>query len=124
MKTCLIVDDSRVVRKVIMRIVQEMGFTCAEAENGQKAYEACEKLLPTVILLNWNMPVMNGILFLEKLRSMKNGKTPKVIFCTTENSTAKIQEALDAGADEYIMKPFDGDIIQSKFVLTGVIDQP
>jgi two-component system, chemotaxis family, chemotaxis protein CheY len=123
MKTCLIVDDSRVVRKVIRRIVEECDFSCSEAENGQKALDECEKALPDAILLNWNMPVMNGIQFLEKLRGMKNGKNPKVIFCTTENSVEKIRQAINAGADEYIMKPFDSEIIMSKLVQAGLIEQ-
>jgi two-component system chemotaxis response regulator CheY len=123
MKTCLIVDDSRVVRKVIRRIVEEWDFSCAEAENGQKAFEECEKSLPDAILLNWNMPVMNGIQFLQKLRAMKDGKKPKVIFCTTENTVDKIRQAIAAGADEYIMKPFDSEIIMSKFVQAGLMEQ-
>jgi two-component system chemotaxis response regulator CheY len=122
MPTCLVVDDSRVVRKVARRIVEELGFTCEEAEDGQKAYEACAKSMPDAILLDWNMPVMSGIEFLEKLRPMPNGKNPKVVFCTTENDMSHIQRAMNAGADEYIMKPFDSEIIQTKFIQIGLID--
>ncbi|MEM6780252.1 MAG: response regulator [Pseudomonadota bacterium] len=122
MKTCLVVDDSRVVRKVARRIVEDLGFTCAEAEDGQKAYEACESSMPEAILLDWNMPIMSGIEFLVKLRAMDNGGFPKVIFCTTENDMSKIQEAMMAGANEYIMKPFDSDIIQSKFIQIGLME--
>lgn len=114
MKTCLIVDDSRVVRKVARRIFEDLEFTCSEAEDGQQAYDACMKAMPYVILLDWNMPVMNGIEFLRKLRATAGGDAPKVIFCTTENDMSFIQEALTAGANEYIMKPFDSDIIQGK----------
>lgn len=121
MPTCLVVDDSRVVRKVARRIVEDLGFTCDEAEDGQKAYEACEKQMPNAILLDWNMPVMSGIEFLEKLRAMPNGTSPKVVFCTTENDMAHIQRAISAGANEYIMKPFDMEIIQSKFAQIGLI---
>ncbi len=121
MPTCLVVDDSRVVRKVARRIVEDLGFTCDEAEDGQKAYEACEKQMPDAILLDWNMPVMSGIEFLEKLRAMPNGTSPKVVFCTTENDMAHIQRAISAGANEYIMKPFDMEIIQSKFAQIGLI---
>lgn len=122
MSSCLVVDDSRVVRKVARRIVEDLGFTCEEAEDGQKAYEYCTKQMPDAILLDWNMPVMSGIEFLEKLRQMPGGQTPKVVFCTTENDMAHIQRAMTAGANEYIMKPFDGDIIQSKFSQIGLID--
>ena len=121
MKTCLIVDDSRVVRKVASRIVSDLGFTCSEAEDGQKAYEACQVAMPDAIILDWNMPVMSGIEFLEKLRTMDNGDQPKVVFCTTENDMAHIQRAIQSGADEFIMKPFDSEIIESKFLQVGLI---
>jgi len=122
MKSCLVVDDSRVVRKVARRIVEDLGFACSEAEDGQKAYEACQGAMPDAILLDWNMPVMSGIEFLEKLRQMSNGGLPKVIFCTTENDMNHIQRAIQAGANEYIMKPFDSEIIQSKFTQIGLIE--
>ena len=121
MKTCLIVDDSRVVRKVAQKIFQELGFTCSEAEDGQKAVEACTAQMPEVILLDWNMPVMNGIEFLRKLRVMPGGDVPKVVFCTTENDFSFIQEALSAGANEYIMKPFDKEIVQGKLLQIGAL---
>ncbi len=114
MKTCLIVDDSRVVRKVARRIFEDLGFACSEAEDGQQAYDACMAGMPEIILLDWNMPVMNGIEFLRKLRASAGGDAPKVMFCTTENEMSFIQEALGAGANEYIMKPFDSEIIQGK----------
>lgn len=121
MKFCLIVDDSRVVRKVASRIVQDLGLECGEAEDGQKAYEACQQSMPDAIILDWNMPIMSGIEFLEKLRQMENGKEPKVVFCTTENDMSHIQRAMQAGADEYIMKPFDSEIIESKFKQVGIL---
>lgn len=120
MKSCLVVDDSRVVRKVARRIVEDLGFACSEAEDGQQAYDACKAQMPDAILLDWNMPVMSGIEFLEKLRQMENGKTPKVVFCTTENDMAHIQRAIQAGANEYIMKPFDSEIIEYKFAQIGL----
>lgn len=121
MKSCLIVDDSRVVRKVAKRIVHDLGFECREAEDGQKAYESCEESMPDAIILDWNMPIMSGIEFLEKLRLMPNGNHPKVVFCTTENDMNHIQRAMKAGANEYIMKPFDSEIIESKFTQIGLI---
>lgn len=121
MKTCLVVDDSRVVRKVARRIVEELGFECTEAEDGQKALEACSPAMPTAILLDWNMPVMSGIEFLEKLRQSPGGDAPKVVFCTTENDMEHIQKAIQTGADEYIMKPFDSEIIESKFKQIGLV---
>lgn len=123
MKSCLIVDDSRVVRKVASRIVLGLGFECREAEDGQKAYEACQESMPEAIILDWNMPIMNGLEFLEKLRQMENGDYPKVVFCTTENDISHIQRAMEAGANEYIMKPFDSEIIQTKFIQIGLLAQ-
>lgn len=123
MKSCLIVDDSRVVRKVASRIVHDLGFECREAEDGQKACESCEKSMPDAILLDWNMPIMSGIEFLERLRQMPNGDIPKVIFCTTENDISHIQRAMQAGANEYIMKPFDSEIIETKFIQIGILEQ-
>ncbi len=122
MKSCLVVDDSRVVRKVARRIAEELGFSCEEAEDGNQAYETCQKSMPDVILLDWNMPVMNGLEFLVKLRAMENGDTPKVVFCTTENGIEQIEKAMSAGANEYIMKPFDSEIIETKFIQVGLID--
>ncbi len=121
MTQCLIVDDSRVVRKVARRILEDLGFECREAEDGQVAYDACDAEMPSIILLDWNMPVMNGIEFLEKLRAMPGGDAPKVVFCTTENDMSHIQRAIQAGADEYIMKPFDSEIISSKFTQIGLL---
>jgi two-component system chemotaxis response regulator CheY len=122
MKSCLVVDDSRVVRKVARRIVEDLGFSCSEAEDGQQAYDACKQQMPDAILLDWNMPVMSGIEFLEKLRQMENGQRPKVVFCTTENDINHIQRAIQAGANEYIMKPFDSEIIESKFSQIGLTE--
>ena len=123
MSVCLVVDDSGVVRKVARRILEELGFTCEEAADGQLAYEFCSKKMPEAILLDWNMPVMSGIEFLEKLRAMPSGNDPKVVFCTTENDMSHIQRAITAGANEYIMKPFDTEIIKSKFIQIGLIDE-
>ena len=121
MKSCLIVDDSKVVRIMVRRIVDDMNFTVEEAEDGQVALDSCLSHMPDVILLDWNMPVMNGIEFLRALRSSAGGDLPIVVFCTTENGIKNIHEAISAGADEYIMKPFDSDIVQSKFEQVGVV---
>ena len=121
MKTCLVVDDSKVVRKVARRIVEDLGFEAIEAEDGQVALDACKEKMPDCVLLDWNMPVMTGIEYLEALRKEPNGDKPIVVFCTTENDMSFIQKALEAGANEYIMKPFDSDIIQTKFEQVGLL---
>ncbi len=121
MKSCLIVDDSRVIRKVARQIFETLEFACDEAEDGRQALEVCRKKLPDFILLDWNMPVINGIEFMRDLRKMPNGQTPVVVFCTTENDLSHIQEALGAGANEYIMKPFDAEIIKGKLEQLGMV---
>ena len=121
MKTCLIVDDSKVVRMVARKILEELKFETTEAEDGQIALDACRAELPDAVLLDWNMPVMSGIEFLRELRKLPEGDRPLVVFCTTENDMAHIQEALAAGANEYIMKPFDSEIIETKFSQIGLL---
>ena len=121
MRTCLVVDDSRVVRKVARRILEELGFDVAEAADGVEALAWCKTDMPNAILLDWNMPVLNGLEFLQQLRREPGGDRPVVVFCTVENDSEHIAQALDAGAREYIMKPFDSDIIESKFVEAGLI---
>jgi two-component system chemotaxis response regulator CheY len=120
-KLCLVVDDSRVVRKVARRILEELGFEVAEAGDGAEALAWVRTALPDVILLDWNMPVMNGLEFLRRLRGQAGGDAPKVVFCSVENDLDRIREALTSGADEYIMKPFDGDIVASKLALVGLL---
>ncbi len=121
MKTCLIVDDSSVIRKVARRILEGLDFQIAEAENGEEAITSCQRQMPDAILLDWNMPKMDGYDFLRALRRLAGGDRPKVVFCTTENDVAHIARALHAGANEYIMKPFDKDIVEAKFQEVGLI---
>jgi two-component system chemotaxis response regulator CheY len=103
------------------RIMQELGFDTSEAEDGQKAEEYCKANKPDLILLDWHMPVMNGLEFLKVLRAMPNGTAPKVVFCTTESELNNIMQALASGADEYVMKPFDADIIRGKLQQIGML---
>lgn len=121
MKSCLIVDDSKVIRKVARRILEELNFEINEAEDGQGALDICESDMPDVVLLDWNMPVMNGLDFLKALRKKPGGDAPIVVFCTTENDMNHIAAAINAGADEYIMKPFDREIIEAKFTQVGLL---
>ena len=121
MKHCLVVDDSAVIRKVARRILEELSFTSSEAENGAEALDQCRLSMPDAVLLDWNMPVMDGIAVLVALRREKGGEEPKVIFCTTENDVEQITRAITAGANEYIMKPFDRDIIEAKFQEIGLL---
>ncbi|MET4765642.1 two-component system chemotaxis response regulator CheY [Bradyrhizobium ottawaense] len=87
----------------------------------RRALEICQRQLPDAVLLDWNMPVMDGFEFMGHMRRLPGGDQPKVVFCTTENNVAHIAQALSGGANEYIMKPFDKDIIADKFAEVGLI---
>jgi len=121
MKRCLIVDDSRVVRKVAGRIIKDMQFEVIEAGDGAEALQECREAMPDAVLLDWNMPVMNGLDFLRALRREPKGGDPIVLFCSTENDADHISEAVRTGANEFIMKPFDATVIQSKFAEVGLV---
>lgn len=121
MKQCLIVDDSRIIRSVAKRILQDLDFETREAADGAEALKACQDWMPDAILLDWNMPIMNGLDFLLALRQLPEGEEPIVVFCTTENDINHIQQAIASGTDEYIMKPFDSEIIQAKFARVGLV---
>jgi len=121
--TCLVVDDSRVVRKAARRMLEKQGFAVEEAENGQEALETCRSLQPKAVLLDWNMPVMDGLEFLKAARREFGPDHPIVVLCTTESALERIVEALDAGAQEYVMKPFDEEILVGKFVQVGLLPE-
>jgi two-component system chemotaxis response regulator CheY len=114
----LIVDDSRAMRLVIGRIMTELGFEIANAANGQ---EALERLAasppPQVALVDWNMPVMNGLELVCALRANDRYRSTRIVMVTTETETGQVIRALDAGADEYVMKPFTKDVLREKLEL-------
>jgi len=121
-RTCLVVDDSLVVRKAARRIIEGLGFKVSEAKDGQEALEACRAKLPDGVLLDWNMPVMDGITFLRAARAEFGPDQPRIVLCTTEAEFARIVQALEAGAQEYVMKPFDAEIIRDKFEQAGLLE--
>ncbi len=120
---CLIVDDSRVIRRMAADILKGLGLRTAEAEHGGKAVEFCRTKVPDMVLLDWNMPEMDGITCLRALRAMELSPRPVVVMCTTENGMNKICEALEAGADEYIMKPYDRDVLLDKLAQVGLVER-
>ncbi len=121
MKSCLIVDDSKSIRLMARKILEEFGFSTEEAADGQEALDACKRSFPDVALVDWKMPVKDGLQFLKELRALPGGDAPIVVFLTARNEKEDIQEAIEAGANEFIMKPFDAEIIQSKFMLVGLL---
>jgi len=120
---CLIVDDSRVIRRMAADILKGLGLRTAEAVHGGKAVEFCRTTVPDMVLLDWNMPEMDGITCLRALRAMDLNPRPVVVMCTTENGMSKIREALEAGADEYIMKPYDQGVLLDKLTQVGLVEQ-
>lgn len=121
MKECLVVDDSNVVRKVARRILENLKLEFDEAESGQQALDRCQQKMPDAILFDFHMPGMGTVEFLASLRSMSHGKKPYVIYCTTENNTPDITRMISAGADDYLIKPFDRQTMQAKLVAGGLI---
>jgi two-component system chemotaxis response regulator CheY len=121
MKKCLVVDDSRVIRKVARKILEELKFEIDEAEDGAAALEACRQAMPDAILLDWGMPNMSGLEFLRALRRENGGAKPVVVMCTSENDVSQVTEAVGAGANEYLLKPFDRKTVEAKFAEAGLL---
>ena len=121
MKHCLIVDDSSVVRKVARRILEGFDFTVSEAEDGAQALDMCRRDMPDMILLDWHLPAMEGVDVLANLRQLDRGREPKVLYCVSEADVAQIAKALRAGADEYILKPFDRALVEAKLHEVGML---
>ncbi|WP_255357968.1 PleD family two-component system response regulator [Erythrobacter sp. CCH5-A1] len=118
-KTCLIVDDSRVIRKVSSKIAISLGYVPVEAENGEEALARCKKSMPDLVLTDWNMPEMDGITFVTKLRSIPTPREPVVVFCTSNGEAKDIHDGIAAGADDYIVKPFDEAALKAKLEKLG-----
>ena len=118
-KTCLIVDDSRVIRKVSSKIALSLGYVAIEAENGEEALARCKKAMPDLVLTDWNMPEMDGIEFVTKLRAIPTPKEPVVVFCTSNGEAKDIHDGIAAGADDYIVKPFDEAALKAKLEKLG-----
>lgn len=116
MKSCLIVDDSSVVRKVARRILEDLDYIVQEAEDGQEAFDKCRQEMPDAILLDSNMPVMGGLEFLKLLRAYVGGEKPRVVYCMTEHDIGQIALARKTGAEDYVLKPFERDHLESKFI--------
>lgn len=106
-RLCLLVDDSRMIRKVARRIVEGVGYTVIEAENGEEGLARCRIAMPELIITDWNMPVMSGLEFVTALRAIPTERPPRVVFCTTNSGAHDIHKGIAAGADEYVIKPFD-----------------
>lgn len=122
MKKILLVDDSITVRMVMRKIITDLELDVLEAENGQEALKVLQQHKDvSAVLLDWNMPIMDGMGFLKELRKLCLSPKPKVVMCTSENELASILTAIQNGADEYIMKPFNEEIVRDKLQIAGVL---
>ena len=119
-RTCLIADASLMVRRVAARIVRELGYDVVEARTGVEALDIIRLGLPDVVLMDWQLGEVSAPEFIDAVRGEPGGADTHIILCTANRDLARITDALAAGASEYIMKPFDSDIIESKFRLAGL----
>lgn len=118
-RTCLLVDDSRMIRKLARRIVESVGYAVVEAENGEEGLARCRAAMPDLVITDWNMPVMSGIEFVTALRAIPTQCPPRVVFCTTNSGAKDIHKGIAAGADEYVIKPFDDAALISRLQAVG-----
>ena len=116
MKEVLVVDDSPVVRKIARRMLEGMRFHTLEASDGRQALAACSFQMPDAIFVDANMPVLDGFEFVREVRKMPGGDRPRIVYCTSEHDVSKIARAMHAGANEVLMKPFDREHMQAKFM--------
>ena len=123
MPRALVVDDSRAMRMILSKTLAESGFAVMQAANGREALEIMDREGPAIglVLLDWNMPEVTGIEVVEQLRSQKTYNTVRLVMVTTETEIEQMARALEAGADEYVMKPFTRDAVEDKLRLIGAI---
>ena len=121
MPSCLVVDDSRVIRKVACRILEELSFSTDEAEDQVSALERCRAHMPDMILFDGDLPSGAGIDFVRNLRREQSGDRPRIVYCTTEVDETQIGHALTAGANDYMLKPYDRTSIRAKLDEMGLV---
>jgi two-component system chemotaxis response regulator CheY len=118
----MVIDDSRAMRSILRRIVTELGFDCVEAGDGKEALDKMtDGQIPDVALVDWNMPVLDGLSFVSAVRASKEWRHVTLMMVTTEGEHAQIVRALAAGAHEYVIKPFTPDAIHDKLQLLGLV---
>jgi two-component system chemotaxis response regulator CheY len=122
MSKALVVDDSKTIRMIIRRVLTELGFEVCEAANGIEALKvlSTEKTAVSLVLADWNMPEMNGLELVKSLRQKPEFASTKIIMVTTETEIGQMTSALEAGANEYVMKPFTKDVLVEKLELVGI----
>ncbi len=124
MQKALIIDDSRAIRRILGSVVRELGFEVSEAENGREGLETLINMQPPaeVVLVDWNMPEMNGLEFVNQVRADGRWRGVKLMMVTSVTEADQMVKALTAGADEYVMKPFTKEVLHDKMRLLGIVD--
>ena len=120
----LVIDDSRAVRLLVGNILREQGFDVVAAGNGKEGLEKLhENPEIRLVLVDWNMPVMDGLEFILAVRKVRAWDDVRLVMVTTETESEQVQRAIDAGADEYVMKPFTADVLVAKLSLLGAFEE-
>lgn len=122
MKTCLIVEDSNVVREIALRILNDLSITVKEVETAAEGLVACEAEKPDVVLLDWDLPSLGALDFLRGVAGFEPEKRPLIVLCATENDPQQFTLAKAAGAAHYLLKPFDRQSIEAKLIEIGVVE--
>lgn len=115
MKHCLVIDDANIIRKVARHIIETFGYRVSEAETAEEALDRLISDTPDLILLDWQLPGMTAFEFLAALRGRPLPKIPYIVYCTTEHDVSDLSKAFTAGADDYLLKPFNREVLQAKF---------
>lgn len=124
MPKAMVVDDSRAVRMILVKMLGEIGYQVSQAGNGKEALSLAEQDpdLFSVVLVDWNMPEMNGIDFVRRFRAQERFRLVPLVMVTTETEMEHVQDALEAGCQDYVMKPFTKNVILDKLRLVGVVE--
>lgn len=123
MKIFMLVDDSPVIRKVASRILTDLGFVVVEAKDGYDALEKCRYNMPDIVMVDWDMPAMDGIEFIEEVKKIDVDKKAKILYCTSEILIPEMTRAKRSGADGYLMKPFNRSLIVQKLQEVGMYEE-
>ena len=122
MKKVLVIDDSSMIRKVTRMILERLHFEVWEAESALQALNMVRRNKPDAIMVDWDMPNMNGVDFIQTYQAQVIGQKPVIIYCVTEYIDSNVNRALQLGADSYLMKPFDLNDVQQKFAECGLLN--
>lgn len=121
MLRCIIADDSKIMRMLLRKILENLNFEVDEAEDGEEVIELCAQTPADLIISDWELPLMDGIDVLYKIRADRKIRQPKFVFCSYQKDADTIRQALDGGADDFIMRPFDEDIVAAKLAILKLV---